>query len=307
MKNIFLTGATGYIGGSVATKLIESGYRVRGLVRTTEKAALLKKRGIEPVLGELEDVPLLSLEAKAADAVINMASADHMGAVEALIDGLRGSSKPFLHTSGSSVVGDDVRGARRTEAIFDEDTPFVVAPEKQARRDLDLHVLRAAEHGVRSTVICPSLIYGVGSGLNPNSVQIPFLVSNAREQDVVQMVGEGLNVWSNVHIEDLVDLYLLALEKAQAGSFYFAENGETSFIELAKALQTRLAMPGVESLTPELAAERWGKSKAYFSLGSNSRVRGKRARNELGWAPRHSSLIEWILHEMPVENGSAQA
>jgi nucleoside-diphosphate-sugar epimerase len=268
---------------------------------------LLKQRGIEPVLGELEDAALLSREAKAADAVINTASADDRSAVEALIDGLRGSSKPLLHTSGSSVVGNDVRGARRTDAIFDEDTPFVVAPAKQARRDLDLHVLRAAEHGIRSTVVCPSLIYGIGSGLNPNSVQIPFLVSNAKEHGLVQVVGPGLNIWSNVHIEDLADLYLLALEKAQAGSFYFAENGEESFIELAKALQTRLAMTGVESLKPELAAERWGKPKAYFSLGSNSRVRGKRARSDLGWAPRHSSVIEWILHEMPVQNRSAQA
>jgi nucleoside-diphosphate-sugar epimerase len=307
MKTIFLTGATGYIGGSVSSKLIARGFRVRGLVRTVDKADLLQKLGIEPVIGDLDDAELLSAEARAADAVINTASADNAGAVKALIDGLRGSSKTLLHTSGSSVVGDDVRGARRTETLFDEDSTLLVAPEKQARRDIDLNVLRAAEHGVRSSVICPSLVYGVGSGLNQNSVQIPFLASNAREQGAVQIVGEGLNVWSNVHIEDLVDLYLLILEKAPGGSFYFAENGEASFLQLAEALRTRLALPSVQNLSPRLAAERWGIAKAYFSLGSNSRVRGKRARAELGWAPTHSSLVQWILNEMPSDIGVARA
>jgi nucleoside-diphosphate-sugar epimerase len=307
MKTIFLTGATGYIGGSVSSKLIARGFRVRGLVRTVDKADLLQKLGIEPVIGDLDDAELLSAEARAADAVINTASADNAGAVKALIDGLRGSSKTLLHTSGSSVVGDDVRGARRTETLFDEDSMLLVAPEKQARRDIDLNVLRAAEHGVRSSVICPSLVYGVGRGLNQNSVQTPFLASNAREQGAVQIVGEGLNVWSNVHIEDLVDLYLLILEKAPGGSFYFAENGEASFLQLAEALRTRLALPSVQNLSPRLAAERWGIAKAYFSLGSNSRVRGKRARAELGWAPTHSSLVQWILNEMPSDIGVARA
>ena len=48
---VFVTGATGYIGGSVAERLIASGHQVVGLVRSAEKAPLLKDRGIEPVLG----------------------------------------------------------------------------------------------------------------------------------------------------------------------------------------------------------------------------------------------------------------
>ena len=49
---VFVTGATGYIGGSVSARLVQSGYQVLGLVRSEEKekARLLKDRGIEPVL-----------------------------------------------------------------------------------------------------------------------------------------------------------------------------------------------------------------------------------------------------------------
>jgi nucleoside-diphosphate-sugar epimerase len=299
MTTIFLTGATGYIGGSVGARLLDAGHRVRGLVRSDDSAALLSERGFEPVMGSLEDTELLTREARAAGAVINTASADHAGALQALIDGLKGSSNPLLHTSGSSVIGDDARGTRRSDAVFDEETPFVVSAMKQARRDLDLLVTGAAAASVRTAVICPSLIYGIGKGLNPNSVQIPFLATNARAHGAVQLVGAGLNVWSNVHIDDLAELYLLVLSKAPAGSFYFAENGEASFSEMGTAIAKRLGLSRVESLPPESAAQQWGESKAYLTLGSNSRVRATRARRELGWAPRHASVIEWILHEMP--------
>ena len=299
--NIFITGAGGYIGGSVAAALLVNGHYVRGLTRSEASAKRLAASGIDPVVGTLDDADLLTREARAADGVINTANADHAGAVQSMIAGLEGSNKPLLHTSGSSVIGDDARGARRAEQVFDGQTPLVVNPAKQARRDIDLQVLGAAARGVRSAVICPSLIYGVGKGLNPHSVQIPFLVANARERGKVQLVGAGLNVWSNVHIDDVVDLYLLALAKAPAGAFYFAENGEASFGDLGAAIARRLELPGLESLPPEVAAQRWGEPKAYFSLGSNSRVSSIRARRELGWAPRHASLIDWVLGEMPIE------
>ncbi|MBT9595294.1 MAG: NAD-dependent epimerase/dehydratase family protein [Vitreoscilla sp.] len=300
--NIFITGAGGFIGGSIAMALLAAGHRVRGLTRGSASAERLAASGIEPVLGTLDDADVLAREARACDGVINTASADHAGAVHALLAALEGSSKPLLHTSGSSVVGDDARGSCRAERVFDEKTPLTVFPLKQARRELDLHVLRAAGRSIRSVVICPSLIYGEGHGLNTKSVQIPFLVANAREQGAVQVVGPGLNVWSNVHIDDVVDLFLLALAKAPAGAFYFAENGEASFAELGAAIAQRLGMPAVESLDPELAAAKWGEAKAYFTLGSNSRVRARRARRELGWMPQHPSAVDWILHEMPVDS-----
>jgi len=86
--NIFVTGAAGYIGGSVAQRLVASGHRVRGLVRTSAKAALLAESGIEPVVGTLDDDELLMREARAGDAVIDAASADHAPSVRALIAAL---------------------------------------------------------------------------------------------------------------------------------------------------------------------------------------------------------------------------
>src|SRR5687768_641203 len=52
---VFVTGASGYIGGSVAAALLAAGHEVRGLVRTQERAAQVKGQGIAPVLGTLGD------------------------------------------------------------------------------------------------------------------------------------------------------------------------------------------------------------------------------------------------------------
>jgi nucleoside-diphosphate-sugar epimerase len=298
--NVFITGANGFIGGSIATRLRKAGHAVRGLVRTQQNADRLQATGITPVLGTLEDRDLLEREARRSDGVINAASSDHRGAVEALLDGLRDSGKPFIHTSGSSVIGDDVSGNSLSPRIFDEDTPLVVEAGKQARHAIDLMVLDAARDGVRSIVLCNTMIYGTGAGLHPHSVQIPPLVEQAQKSGVVRIVGKGINRWSNVHVSDVVDLYQRALEHAPAGAFYFVENGEASFAEIGAAIAQRLHLGDVQSWTVEEASREWGEGHARYSFGSNSRVRAKRARAELGWAPVHGSVTDWIANDMPV-------
>jgi len=298
---IFLTGASGYIGGAVALRLMRDGHRIRGLARSPETAARLQALGIEPVLGDLSDTALLAREAQAADAVVHAASADDRAAVEALIGALAGSGKPFLHTSGTSVVADDARGDRASDRIYDEDTPVEPVPGKAARVAIDRLIVAAAGRGVRSAVLCNSLIYGTGPGLNADSVQIPALVAAARKTGVVRHIGRGLNIWSNVHVDDMAGLYALALARAPAGAFYYVENGEASFAEAAAAIARRLGLGAPQPWPIDDAIAALGFGHAVYSLGSNSRVRGKRARAELGWAPQHGSLVDWIEGEMPVD------
>ncbi len=53
--NVFITGAGGFIGGSIAQKLVQLGHTVRGLERNRAKAPELRARGVEPVPGTLDD------------------------------------------------------------------------------------------------------------------------------------------------------------------------------------------------------------------------------------------------------------
>ncbi|MFP1742864.1 NAD-dependent epimerase/dehydratase family protein [Lonsdalea quercina] len=297
--NIFITGSTGYIGGSLSVYLHGAGHRIRGLVRHPDKAGLLTARGIDPVIGDLSDRELLTREAQQADAVINAANSDDLNTVETLLTALRGSGKPLIHTSGTSVIADMSDGDKVNDTRFDESSALLITPEKQARRAIDEKILAA--QGIRGMVLCNSLIYGEGKLPGTHSVQIPLLINQARESGVMRIVGKGANIWSNVHIDDLCELYRLALENAPSGAFYFVENGESSFAELGAALAKRLGVQGPEGWPIEKAAQVWGQTRARYSLGSNSRVISARARQELGWKPRHNSVIQWILTEMAIE------
>lgn len=297
--NIFMTGATGYIGGTIARRLLDDGQEVRGLVRDAEKGRKLAAFGVEPAIGSLDDAAILKAEARRADAVINTANSDHRGAVDALLEGLAGSDKPFIHTSGSSIVADDARGDFASERIYDEDTPIDPVPGKQARVAIDRAIRDASRRGVRSIVVCPTMIYGNGLGLARDSAQIPGLARRAKASGVVRHVGRGLNIWSNVHVEDVADLYRLALAKAPAGAFYFAENGEASYREICAAIARRLNLGEPQVWPFEEAATELGENSAAYTFGSNSRVRARRARSELGWQPKHGSATAWIEAELP--------
>lgn len=295
--NIFITGAGGFIGGSIAAGLARDGHRVRGLIRRAEQADDLKRLNIEPVIGSLDDTDLLATEARAADAVINAASSDHRAAVETLIGALEGTNKPFLHTSGSSIVG-DASGGEASDKIYSEDDLPAPTPDKAPRVAIDTIVLDAAKRGVRSAVLCNTLIYGHGAVPNATSVQLPRLERQAKKSGIVRHVGRGLNIWSNVHIDDVVDIYRLALEKSPAGTFYFVESGEAQFRDMTTAMARALDLRGPEDWPLEEAIEEWGYEMASYGLGSNSRVRSKRTREVLGWQPKRTSVIEWIEKDM---------
>ncbi|UUZ84136.1 NAD-dependent epimerase/dehydratase family protein [Paenibacillus sp. P26] len=292
-KRVFVTGATGYIGGSVALKLCQAGFQVTGLTRTAEGAAGLRALGISPFIGTLNDYGPLIQAAKEADIVVNAADSDHTFAVTTLLTALEGSGKTFVHTSGSSIVGDKAAG-NTAPKVYQEEI-IEPLPEKLARVAIDRTVLAAAHRGIRSIVICPSLIYGTGHGIHKESIQVPWLIDLALERGAACHIGKGENVWSNVHIDDLVELYLLAVEHAPAGSFFFAENGEASMKEVGEAINRAFELgPATEMMSLDEAIKRWGPEAAHFAFGSNSRVRSTKARKMLGWNPKGASLLEEI-------------
>jgi nucleoside-diphosphate-sugar epimerase len=295
---IFLTGANGYIGGAAAVALIAAGHQVRGLVRDMAKAATVAAHGVEAVIGSLDDVALLREEARAADAVVNAASSDHRGAVEALLAGLAGSGKAFIHSSGSSIVADLAMG-EPSDRIFHEGEPIAPIADKAARVAIDRLVLAAP--GVSAVVLCNTMIYGdrLGHAVGPpaQSVQVPALVRQAKASGVVRYIGRGRNRWSNVHIADVAALYVLAIEKAPAGTFMYVESGEEALGEIANAIAARLQLGAAQSWSADEAIAAWGRNMAVYSLGSNSRVRGKAAA-ALGWSPTHRSITKWIADEL---------
>jgi nucleoside-diphosphate-sugar epimerase len=145
---VFVTGATGYIGGSVAEKLTAAGHAVTGLVRSEEKSeqkiALLKARGIEAVVGTLDHSDVLAAATQAADAVIHAANVDHATSVVTLVTALERSGKLLIHTSGSSIVTDHADGEYAAQKPLTEDDYFEPVPYRRPRVDMNRYVRQAA-------------------------------------------------------------------------------------------------------------------------------------------------------------------
>lgn len=291
---ILVTGVTGYIGGSVAKKLVDKGHEVTGLMRNERHLDRISELGIKPLLGSHVDQELVTKSARAVDAVVNAADSDDAFLVSTLVSALEGTGKTFIHTSGSSIVADRAAG-EPGDFVYHEDIPFEPVVEKAGRVAIDKYVLSSALKGVRSVVICPCLIYGQGSGIKNDSYQVPRLIEVAKQHGKAVHVGRGLNIWSNVHIDDLTELYALALEKSAAGSFFFAESGEASMKSVCESISTLLGYPAVShALTITEAINIFGAINAYFTFGSNSRISAEKARKLLDWKPNQPSLLQDI-------------
>lgn len=296
IQKVFVTGVTGYIGGSVAETLVANGYKVSGLVRPEEtgKVELLKERNITAVMGSLDDFEIMANAAQEADAVIHAANVDHTASVYTLVSALERSGKTLITTTGSSIVTDHADGEYAGTVFHTEDTYFEPVPFRIPRVDMNRYVRQAAiEKGIRTIVICPSMVYGKGKGLQPDSDQIPKLIALSQKEGAGMYFGKGLNRYSNVYLDDLTDLFLLALEKAPGGSFFFAENGHNSFKEIADMISQYLGFEGKTiSITIEHVIKYHGE---YDRLGvaSNSLVKAANARR-LGWLPKGPSLKEYF-------------
>jgi nucleoside-diphosphate-sugar epimerase len=295
MMRVFVTGATGYVGSAVAEALRAAGHDVVGLARSDDAARMLEAAGCAALRGSLGDADALARGAREADATIHAAAtgaADQAevdaAAVHALLDALAGSGKPFVYTSGIWVLG------TTGDAVADEDAPANPAAIVAWRPAIERAVVDAAARGVRSVVIRPGVVYGRGGG-TPGG----FLASG-RKKGVVRYVGDGSQRWPFVHVDDLAELYVLALD-APAGTVLNAAGPSLPARAVAEAA-ARAAGARAEGWPLEDARARLG---AYAdALALDQRVSAERA-HALGWRPSRPSVLEELRRASDTSSDTA--
>ena len=194
-------------------------------------------------------------------------------------------------------------------------------PHHAPHRNIDEIVLEAGSSHVKTAIVCPPTIYGVGRGTgNTRSIQLPGLARCILQRGAAFQVGAGKTFWTNVHVYDLSMVYLLLVEAAAAGGgkaswgkegYYFTENGEHVWGQVSSEVAKRAQKLGllestkVDSLPPEKVDE----LRSYGSMlwGANSRGRASRARKELGWTPKGQPMVETIDEALRIEQEAIRA
>jgi nucleoside-diphosphate-sugar epimerase len=283
---VFLTGATGYIGTAVADRLRAAGHQLTGLARSDAAAARLTTGGIRPVRGDFSDPRSVGTAAGSANGVISLATTYDPTvdgpAVDAILDALAGSDKPFIYTSGIWSHGDT------GDVVVDETTPPKPAALVQWRQAVEDRVRAGAKRGIRTVVIRPAIVYGRGGGIPAG------FVDSARKEGAARYVGTGKNRWPFVHVDDLADLYLLALERAPAGSLLLGVSGPSHPVGDVAAAASRGAGAGGRTQGWPLEEARKTLGPYADALVLDQQASGRRAEKMLGWRPQRPDVLEDI-------------
>ena len=208
----FITGASGYIGTVLTSQVISKGYTVHGLSHTLSSDAKIKALGATPICGDFTSLNVLCSEASQSDIVFHLDYIHSLGwsndlpdivHVNVIGEGLKGSNKPFVITSGSCVMPHPENGEMTEEMPSTTVIPFAI------RSASENHMLGWAKEGVGIAVICmPPYVYGRGG-----SMFLPYLVQMALKIGEVLYVDDGSTCTSAVHVDDAVALYLLITGK----------------------------------------------------------------------------------------------
>ncbi|WP_327292886.1 NAD-dependent epimerase/dehydratase family protein [Streptomyces sp. NBC_01198] len=281
---VFLTGGSGYVGASVVPALLRGGHDVTALARSESSAAALAALGATPVRGDLTDAEVLSGAAAQADGAIHLgaissgdAAAVDLAAARAMQTGLDGRGA-YVHTGGVWVYGD-------TDGVVDEDAPKAPPPITAWRVANEEAVLADADRGGRPVLVMPGLVYGNGGHLIK-----AFFTDPGRAAGAVPQIGDGSGHWSLIHVEDLAELYVKALDAAPGSVYAAVSDQNVRIADISQALSVAIGRPGsIETITLEQAIERMGPIAEAFAL--DQQLTGARARRELKWAPRYLDAL----------------
>ncbi len=282
--SVLVTGASGFVGGSIANRLLDHGRKVRVICRTPVPG--LQARGAEWVRTDLGDSGAVRAACQGMETVFHVGAkvgvwgryeefrSVNVGGTQAVINGCRDFEVPRLvFTSSPSVVFNGLDLADANEELpYGNDIPACYAATKAVAESA---VLKADDHeGLRTTALRPHLVWGPG-----DTNLIPRVIERARKGRL-RIVGSGRNRVDLTYIDNVVDAHLLAEQTlaerpdSAGGRAYFITNGEP--VELwtwINDLLGRLGIPRIEKKISLGAARRLG--VGCECLWSALRLRGE--------------------------------
>jgi len=280
MKTLIF-GAGGYIGSAAALALKGAGHEVSGFARNADVQARLRSDGFGALLGDLSDLPSLARGVLDFDAIVftpRLSFAEEGQTLEALVSALEGTGKTFIFVTGTGVMNVSTPLGEWRSETFGETDPFTPEPWIAHRVQVERRFLSWADRGVRAMLLRPSHVWGRGG-----STIFSALFDGIRRSGAAAYIGQGLNDFAHVNVDDLADLCRLVLERGEPGGIYNAVSGEMNPRAAARAA-AEVMQCRTTSLTLEEAQALWGQWMAPALFGMSCTARGPQAL-ALGWKP----------------------
>jgi len=295
MKTVLLTGGTGFIGKKLTERLIARGDQVTILTRDPSRAAGRLPKGASAVAWDPEREGPWFDEVARASAVIHLAGEtvaqrwtpearrrieqSRVVSTRLVVEAIgRAAQKPTAFVSASAI---GIYGARPAEETLDESSKHGEGFLVDVCERWEAEARRAEEHGVRTTLLRIGIVLGEGGG-PLEKMLLPFKLFAGGP------IGNGDQVVSWVHSDDVVGLALFALDDERArGPINAVAPSPVTSRELASAIGRAMGRPSWFRTPAAMVKLAMGEAAMVVTTGQ--RVVPKRAA-ELGYTFLHPAL-----------------
>ena len=284
-SRIFLTGATGFVGGSILSSIYEAhpNVDVKVLIRKEADAKELQSvyPQMIPIIGDLAALPLLESVAADVDFVIH-AGGDNVPAICAMIDGLAASSiiRPspprLISLTGprslidltQPITGSQQPNSRPWSDVTDSHTIFTLPKDRMHVGADQAIIAHSTAKEIGTMLVSPGQLWGRGKGHLKKESHAALYYATVKSRNRAFVIGDGSATWSWSSIGDLGNAVVFLMEQSimnnmeKSGNigvngegYYFVSSGDVSLLERARAITARLRLEDIESLTVERAKE----------------------------------------------------
>jgi dihydroflavonol-4-reductase len=307
---VLITGATGFVGGAVARRLLAAGHTVRALVRPTSDRRNIDGLAVEPVVGDLRTRESLVMALAGQDALFHVAAdyriwaprpqelldSNVTGTANIMDAALAAGTSRIVYCSSVAALGYAGRGIAADE-LTPADVGQMVGTYKRSKFLAEAEVMRRVrENGLPAVIVNPSAPMGPGD-IKPTPTG--RIIVDAASGRIPAYVETGFNV---VHVDDVAEGHLLAFEKGKIGERYIL-GGEnltllqtlTIVAELSGRRRPRIKIPHAVTIPIGYCAETWCRVFGGVPMATADAARmakkmmfysSDKAKRELGYVSR---------------------